>query len=154
MKKLFTFAMALMAAMAINATDYYFAGAANGWSNNNDAWKFVDVEGVLTLEVADLYGEFKVTENGAWHPQHGAAAAGEGVALNGSYNLVKCDDLCYTQIIGNIYSQISRNRNINCTINPKTNNHEKVIYFCNGADGSNGYQRNRLLFCRCSQWME
>ncbi|MBQ7648074.1 MAG: hypothetical protein IJS92_03240 [Paludibacteraceae bacterium] len=92
MKKLFTFAMALMAAMAINATDYYFAGAANGWSNNNEAYKFVDVEGVLTLEVADLYGEFKVTENGAWHPQHGAAVAGEGVALNGSYNLVKCDD--------------------------------------------------------------
>ena len=91
MKKLFTFAMALMAAMAINATDYYFAGAANGWSNNNDAWKFTDVNGVLTLEVADLYGEFKVTENGAWHPQHGAAVAGEGVALNGSYNLVKCD---------------------------------------------------------------
>lgn len=92
MKKLFTFAIALMAAIAINATDYYFAGAANGWSNNNDAWKFTDVNGVLTLEVADLYGEFKIAENGAWHPQHGAAVAGEGVALNGSYNLVKCDD--------------------------------------------------------------
>ena len=98
MKKLFTFAMALMAAMAINATDYYFAGAANGWfeyngwAPNDATWKFVDVDGVLTLEVADLYGEFKVTENGAWHPQHGAAAAGEGVALGGTYNLVKCDD--------------------------------------------------------------
>ena len=92
MKKLFTFAIALMAAMAINATDYYFAGAANGWSNNNADWKFVDVNGVLTLEVADLYGDFKIAENGAWHPQHGAAADGEGVALNGSYNLVKCDD--------------------------------------------------------------
>ena len=92
MKKLFTFAIALIAAMSINATDYYFAGAANGWSNNNDAWKFVEVEGVLTLEVADLYGEFKITENGAWHPQHGAAEQGQGVALNGSYNLVKCDD--------------------------------------------------------------
>lgn len=92
MKKFFTFAMALMAAMAINATDYYFAGAANGWSNNNASWKFVDVNGVLTLEVEDLYGDFKVCENGAWHPQHGAAVAGEGVALNGSYNLVKCDD--------------------------------------------------------------
>ncbi len=84
--------MALMAAMAINATDYYFAGAANGWSNNNDSWKFTEVEGVLTLEVADLYGDFKICENGAWHPQHGGAAAGEGVALNGSYTLVKCDD--------------------------------------------------------------
>ena len=92
MKKFFTFACALMAALALNATDYYFAGAANGWSNNNDSWKFTEVEGVLTLEVADLYGEFKITENGAWHPQHGAAANGEGVVLNGNYNLVKCDD--------------------------------------------------------------
>lgn len=92
MKKLFTFAIALMTALAINATDYYYAGAANGWSNNSDAWKFVEVSGVLTLEVADLYGDFKIAENGAWHPQHGAAAEGEGVALGGSYNLVKCDD--------------------------------------------------------------
>lgn len=92
MKKLFTFALALMAAMAINATDYYFAGAASGWSNNNDAYKFVEVEGVLTLEVADLYGDFKITENGNWHPQHGGAVEGEGVLLGGSYNLVKCDD--------------------------------------------------------------
>lgn len=92
MKKFFTFALALMAAMTINATDYYFAGAANSWSPSNESWKFVEVEGVLTLEVADLYGEFKIAENGAWHPQHGAAAQGEGVALNGSYNLVKCDD--------------------------------------------------------------
>lgn len=91
MKKFFTFALAMMAAMTINATDYYYAGAANGWSNNNDNWKFTEVEGVLTLEVADLYGDFKIAENGAWHPQHGAAAGGEGVALNGSYNLVKCD---------------------------------------------------------------
>ena len=92
MKKLFTFVMALMAAVAINATDYYYAGAANGWSNNSEKYKFVEVDGVLTLEVADLYGEFKITEDGNWHPQHGAAAAGEGVALNGKYNLVKCDD--------------------------------------------------------------
>ena len=92
MKKLFTFVLALMAAMTIKATDYYYAGAANGWSNNNDAWKFVEVEGVLTLEVADLYGDFKIAEDGNWHPQHGGAADGEGVLLGGSYNLVKCDD--------------------------------------------------------------
>ena len=91
--KLFTLFLALVASVSfINATDYYFAGAANYWSNNNDKYKFVEVEGVLTLEVEDLYGDFKITENGAWHPQHGAAAQGEGVALNGSYNLVKCDD--------------------------------------------------------------
>ena len=92
MKKLFTFAMALMAALAINATDYYIGGSSMGWSNNNETFKFVEVNGVLTVAVPDFYGEFKIFENGAWHPQHGAGAQGEGVALGGSYNLVKCDD--------------------------------------------------------------
>ena len=109
--------MALMAAMAINATDYYFAGAANGWSNNNDSYKFVEVEGVLTLEVEDLYGDFKVTENGSWHPQHGAAASGEGVALNGSYNLVKCDD-----------SEGEKDAPANCTILIPENQTEGADY--------------------------
>ena len=92
MKKIFSLFLAMTAMMAVNATDYYFAGEASGWSNNNESFKFVEVDGVLTLEVADLYGEFKVTENGKWHPQHGAAAAGEGVAMNTPYTLVKCID--------------------------------------------------------------
>ena len=92
MKKIFSLFLAMTAFVAVHATDYYYAGEASGWSNNNESFKFVEVDGVLTLEVADLYGEFKVTENGAWHPQHGAAAAGEGVALNTPYTLVKCID--------------------------------------------------------------
>ena len=48
--KLISLFITLMAAMAINATDYYFAGEANGWSNNNADWKFVDVNGVLPLK--------------------------------------------------------------------------------------------------------
>ena len=92
MKKIFSLFVALTAMVAVHATDYYFAGEASGWSNNNEAFKFVEVDGVLTLEVADLYGEFKVAENGGWHPQHGAAAAGEGVAMNTPYTLVKCID--------------------------------------------------------------
>ena len=92
MKKIFSLFVALTAMMAVHATDYYFAGEASGWSNNNESFKFVEVGGVLTLEVADLYGEFKVTEDGNWHPQHGAAAGGEGVAMNTPYTLVKCID--------------------------------------------------------------
>ena len=92
MKKLFTFAIALMATMALNATDYYLGGDAMGWSNNNETYKFVEVEGVLTVTVPDFYGTFKIFENGAWHPQHGAGAQGEGIALGGTYNMVKCDD--------------------------------------------------------------
>ena len=92
MKKIFSHFLAMTAMVAVHATDYYFAGEASGWSEKNEAFKFVEVDGVLTLEVADLYGEFKVTEDGKWHPQHGAAAAGEGVAMNTPYTLVKCID--------------------------------------------------------------
>ena len=92
MKKIFSLFVALTAMVAVHATDYYFAGEASGWSEKNEAFKFVEVDGVLTLEVADLYGEFKLAENGGWHPQHGAAAAGEGVAMNTPYTLVKCID--------------------------------------------------------------
>ena len=92
MKKIFSLFLAMTAMVAVHATDYYFAGEASGWSEKNEAFKFVEVDGVLTLEVADLYGEFKVTEDGKWHPQHGAAAAGEGVAMNTPYTLVKCID--------------------------------------------------------------
>lgn len=92
MKKIFSLFLAMTAMVAVHATDYYLAGEASGWSSNNESFKFVEVGGVLTLEVADLYGEFKVTEDGKWHPQHGAAAAGEGVAMNTPYTLVKCID--------------------------------------------------------------
>ena len=92
MKKIFSLFLAMTAMVAVHATDYYLAGEASGWSNNNESFKFVEVGGVLTLEVADLYGDFKVTEDGKWHPQHGAAAPGEGVAMNAPYKLVKCID--------------------------------------------------------------
>jgi len=91
MKKIFSLFVACVFALAANAVDYYFAGAANGWSNNNDAWKFVEVEGVLTLNVANLYGEFKITENGSWHPQHGAQTSGDKLQFNTPYTLNKCN---------------------------------------------------------------
>ena len=91
MKKLFSFGMALLAAISLNATDYYFAGEASGWSEKNESFKFVEESGVLTLHVADLYGEFKITENATWHPQHGGVYEGEvaKVELNKPYTLTK-----------------------------------------------------------------
>lgn len=91
MKKLFSFGMALLAALSINATDYYFAGDASGWSEKNESFKFVEENGVLTLHVADLYGEFKIVENATWHPQHGGAYEGEvaKVEFNKPYTLTK-----------------------------------------------------------------
>ena len=96
MKKLFSFVMALVAAVSLNATDYYLAGNATGWSNNNETFKFTEMKagsGMYSLKVADLYGEFKITVDGQWHPQFGAVNAGEGPVVNGDeYKLVKCVD--------------------------------------------------------------
>ena len=91
MKKIFSFIAAAMFCLAANATDYYLVGTAPGWNASNDTYKFVEVDGVLTVSVADLYGDVKVTENGAWHPQYGANAAGDKLKFNTPYVLQKCN---------------------------------------------------------------
>ena len=85
MKKLFTLVAAVAVCFAANATDYYFAGEANGW--NNSSTKFVEEEGVLTVSLADFYGNFKIVEDAQWHPQHGAAQAGDSIKFNEPYTL-------------------------------------------------------------------
>ena len=92
MKKFFSFIAAAMFCFAANATDYYLVGTAPGWNASNDTYKFVEVGGVLTVSVADLYGDVKVTENGGWHPQYGANAAGDKLKFNTPYVLQKCND--------------------------------------------------------------
>lgn len=96
MKKFFSLFVVALAALSLNAADYYLVGAATGWTSDNAATKFTEVKagsGMYKLEVADLYGEFKITVDGKWHPQFGAAAAGEGPVVNGEeYKMVKCVD--------------------------------------------------------------
>ena len=92
MKKIFSFLAVAMLALTANATDYYLVGTAPGWDASNETYKFVDVDGVLTVTVADLYGDVKVTQNGGWHPQYGANAAGDKLQLNTPYVLQQCDD--------------------------------------------------------------
>ena len=89
MKKFFSLVAALAFAFAANATDYYFAGAANGWSNNTT--KFEQVEGVLTVAFDNFSGEFKIT-TGSWHPQWGAQQQGDKIKLGEPYVLAKCND--------------------------------------------------------------
>ena len=98
MKKLFTFVMALMATFSLNAADYYFVGAANGWSNGNENYKFTEQSGVLTLQIDSLCGDFKLIEGTGWHPQFGSygtktsdsvAATLPQLELNKAYTLVK-----------------------------------------------------------------
>ena len=80
MKKIFSFLAVAMLALTAYATDYYLVGTAPGWNQDRESNKFVDVNGVLTYTIADLYGDIKVTVDGQWHPQYGAVLDGDNAA--------------------------------------------------------------------------
>lgn len=96
MKKIFSFVLALVATMALNATTYYFAGGANGW--NNRSTPFSGEDGILTVTIAQLDGSFKIVADGGadeWHPQYGLDKTGgvEGIELKGpKLTLKKAND--------------------------------------------------------------
>lgn len=86
MKKIFSFVLALVATMALNATTYYYAGNGNGWNNRSTA--FSGEGNVLTVTIAQLDGGFKVLADGGaddWHPQFAIDKESdvEGVTLKG-----------------------------------------------------------------------
>ena len=94
MKKLFSFGMALLAALSLNAADYYLVGSCQNWSNGNEKYKFMEKEGVLTLEIAEFSGKFKIIEGKDWHPQFGGIKGTEEVPtpkleFNKPYTLTK-----------------------------------------------------------------
>ena len=75
MKKFYAFAMALVAAAAVNAetTTYSLVGSLNGWSvENAQEFKETATAGTYELTVDDLYGECKISVNHAWEPMYGA----------------------------------------------------------------------------------
>lgn len=83
MKKIFSFVLALVATMALNATTYYFAGNANGWNFRSTA--FSGEGNVLTVTIPQLDGAFKVAADGGvdeWHPQFGIDATLETEGVN------------------------------------------------------------------------
>lgn len=83
MKKIFSFVLALVATMALNATTYYYAGNGNGWNNRSTA--FSGEGDVLTVTIAQLDGGFKVLADGGvddWHPQFGIDATLETEGVN------------------------------------------------------------------------
>lgn len=87
MKKLFSLVAACLFVFAANA-NYYLTGECVGWNAPNTNYEFVAVEGVLTVEVPELYGDIKVTSSAAdatgdaaWHPQYGAVTDGDGNAV-------------------------------------------------------------------------
>ena len=99
MKKFYSLVAACLFVLAANA-NYYLVGECVGWNAPNTNYEFVEVDGVLTVEVAQLYGNIKVTVSApdatgdaAWHPQYGAAKDAEDnvvpLELNKPYVLVR-----------------------------------------------------------------
>ena len=106
MKKFYAFAMALVAAAAVNAetTTYSVSGEeydrtalpdtyqivggfTNNW-NTADAIQFEDVEGVLTATVPNLNGSFKIIKNRAWDEQWATNwETNAGLEMNVPYTL-------------------------------------------------------------------
>lgn len=69
MKKFYLILAALVAAMTVNAADWFLMGQPYGGWNENAKYKFTpsaDDANVQTLEVAELAGEFKIKEKGTW----------------------------------------------------------------------------------------
>lgn len=70
MKKFYLFLAALVAAMTVNAADWYLMGQPYGGWTENAKYKFTpsaDDANVQTLEVTELTGDFKIKEKGTWN---------------------------------------------------------------------------------------
>lgn len=87
MKKIFTLACAAIAALSFNANAadiWAMPGTYNGWSLENNL--FENAEGVLTMKVDQIKGDFKVVkytdEVKNWNNSWGVAAAGDIVEAN------------------------------------------------------------------------
>ena len=68
MKKIFSLFAACVFVLAANAQKYYLVGAFNDWKLET-AVEFQYVSGVLTAQVANLNGTFKVIQDKAWTNQ-------------------------------------------------------------------------------------
>ena len=91
MKKFYAFAMALVAAAAVNAetTTYSLVGhSLIGWDVNK-AQEFTETAtaGTYELTVEDLYGECKISVNHAWAPMYGAVNSGDSILPGDTYTL-------------------------------------------------------------------
>ena len=84
MKKIFSLFAASVIALAASAQSYYIIGAFNSWKLET-AVEFKDVSGVLTAEVADLSGTFKIIHGNNWNDQF--TSNGAGLVLGEDYTL-------------------------------------------------------------------
>ena len=91
MKKFYAFAMALVAAAAVNAetTTYSLVGhSLIGWDvNKAQEFKETATAGTYELTVEDLYGECKISVNHAWEPMYGAVNSGDSILPGDTYTL-------------------------------------------------------------------
>ena len=84
MKKIFSLFAACVFVLAASAQKYYLVGAFNDWKLET-AVEFQDVSGVLTAEVANMTGTFKVIKGQSWGTEY--ASNGNGLKFNEDYTL-------------------------------------------------------------------
>lgn len=84
---LLTFMM-LAVRMIAGGPDFYLAGSCNGWTPNSPNYKFTEDNGVYTLSLPVLTGDFKITTS-AWEIQYGCASK---IAYGHEYRVVQSDN--------------------------------------------------------------
>lgn len=70
------------------ALDFYLAGSCNDWKPNLQAYKFAEENGVYTLQLSSLSGDFKITTSD-WSKQYGCASR---IEYGKTYNCIQSDN--------------------------------------------------------------
>lgn len=97
MKTRILFWLLICSTLPVGAKDFYLAGAFNGWEPNQESYKFTEINGVYSLELASITGDMKITTS-AWEEQYGCGSSIEyGVTYpviqsGNGYNIVLPDD--------------------------------------------------------------
>jgi hypothetical protein len=92
MKKFYFFIVALFAMIAANAENptLYLRGGINNWGTG-DTYKFVENDGVYTLTLDELSGEFKIAEEDWTQPNYGGAS---DIEIGTTYTLTESGSNC------------------------------------------------------------
>ena len=110
--------LSLIGLQAVAANpDFYLAGSCNDWKPNLPDYKFTENEGVYTLYLETLTGDFKIT-TGDWGQQYGCASKIEyGKTLDcvqsgNGYNITLPEDPAYNVVITFDYNPATKTINI------------------------------------------
>ena len=111
-KYLFLSLCFLVGFLQVKALDFYLAGSCNDWKPNLENYKFSEEDGVYTLSLTSLGGDFKITTPG-WEHQYGCKTPvkyGETVKAiesNNSYNITLPDNPAHNVLITFDYKNLT-----------------------------------------------